>query len=426
MQPNHSEQASLSGQTDRRLIPEKQACERYIWLTLQFPNPPRQADRMPLNLSLIIDRSGSMSGAKLEYVKEAAIHALRLLTAADRASVVIYDDSVDLLTPSQALTNSARDDMIRRIRDVRPGGMTNLSGGWFTGCDQIADYMTGDYLNRALLLTDGLANVGLTDHEQLVMQAKELRRRGISTTTFGVGHDFNQFLLQGIADGGGGHFYFIDKPNQIPNYFQGELGELLTTLARELTLDLNLPPGVEVDVLNNIQHEPLGHTLRLFLGDAYAGETRYLGLKVKLPAGVPGQEIKLSFTLRYEDTRLRQSVKLEQSISFTVATAQACEAQAVDEDVLREAGRLEAEKAKIEALRKEQQGDIAGAQTALRRAGVVLNAAMPAPIAGALAQELQQMEAEIDRGLTEAERKDKHYQTYLVSRSRKDYKQEEI
>ncbi|MBI1882031.1 MAG: hypothetical protein HYR94_27965, partial [Chloroflexi bacterium] len=93
MEPNQSEKASLSGQTDRRLIPVNQTCERYIWLTLQLPNPPRQSDRLPLNLGLIIDRSGSMSGDKLEYVKEAAIHALRLLTEGDRASVVIYDDA---------------------------------------------------------------------------------------------------------------------------------------------------------------------------------------------------------------------------------------------------------------------------------------------------------------------------------------------
>lgn len=422
MQAQPFEKAHLTGQTDRPLIPANQTCDRYIWLTLRLPNPPRRTDRLPLNLSLIIDRSGSMSGDKLEYVKEAAIHALRLLAEADRASVIIYDDAVELLAPSRAITGDARDDMIRHIRQVRTGGMTNLSGGWFTGCDQIADFMTKDYLNRALLLTDGLANVGMTDHEQLVMQAKELRRRGISTTTFGVGHDFNQFLLQGIADDGGGHFYFIDKPNQIPNYFQGELGELLTTVARELTLDLSLPPGVEVEVLNDTLHERLGQTVRLYWGDAYAGEIRHLGLKLKIPTRALGQDFPLTFTLRYEDSQQRQAMQVEGSIQFTVVTAATSEGQAVNEDVLREAGRLEAERAKMEALQHEQQGDVVGAQAALHRAGVVLNAAMPAPVAGVLTQELDQMADEMQYGLTEGTRKAKHYQTYLVQRSRKDYK----
>jgi Ca-activated chloride channel family protein len=424
MQPNNFEKASLSGQTDRPLIPANQTSERYVWLTLQLPNLPRQTNRLPLNLSLIIDRSGSMSGDKLEYVKEAAIHALRLLAEADRASVVIYDDAVEILCPSRAVTGDTRDDAIRRIRQVRTGGMTNLSGGWFTGCDQIADFMTADYLNRALLLTDGLANVGLTDHEQLVMEAKELRRRGISTTTFGVGHDFNQFLLQGIADGGGGHFYFIDKPNQIPNYFEGELGELLTNVARELTLEIGAPAGVEMDVLNDAICEQSGQTLRLFLGDAYAGETRHLALKLKLLARPLGQDLSLSFNLRYEDTRQCQSLQVEgELLSFKVATVKDCGNQPVNEDVLKEAGRLEAERAKLEALQKEQQGDITGAQTALRRAGVILGAAMPAPVAAALAQELDEMAVEMKHGLTEASRKAKHYQTYLAHKSRKDYKE---
>jgi Ca-activated chloride channel family protein len=423
MQPNNFEKASLSGQTDRSLIPTNQTSERYVWLSLQLPNPPRQTNRLPLNLSLIIDRSGSMSGDKLEYVKEAAIHALRLLTEDDRASVIIYDDAVEILSPSRAITGDTRDDAIGRIRQVRTGGMTNLSGGWFSGCDQIADFMTANYLNRALLLTDGLANVGLTDHEQLVMEAKELRRRGISTTTFGVGHDFNQFLLQGLADGGGGHFYFIDKPNQIPNYFEGELGELLTTVARELTLEISAPAGVKIDVLNDAIHEQIGQTLRLFLGDAYAGETRHLALKLKLPAHPLGQDLNLSFNLRYEDTRQRQSVRVEgELLRFKVAPVEDCENQAVNEDVLKEAGRLEAERAKLEALQKEQQGDITGAQTALRRAGVILGAAMPAPVAAALAQELNEMAVEMKQGLTEASRKAKHYQTYLAHHSRKDYK----
>lgn len=423
MQAQPFEKANLTGLTDRPLIPAQETCERYLWLTLRLPNPPRQAGRLPLNLSLIIDRSGSMSGDKLEYVKEAAIHALRLLTEADRAAVVIYDDAVELLAPSRGITGDVRDDMIRRIRQVRTGGMTNLSGGWFTGCDQIADFMTSDYLNRALLLTDGLANVGLTDHEQLVMQAKELRRRGISTTTFGVGNDFNQFLLQGIADGGGGHFYFIDKPNQIPNYFQGELGELLATVARELTLDLSLPVGVEAEVLNDTLFERLGQTLRLFLGDAYAGEVRHLGLKLKIPARALSQDFALPFTLRYEDSQQRQAVQVEGTIQFTVVTAAAAESQAVNEEVLREAGRLEAERAKMEALQREQQGDVAGARAALHQAGSLLHAVMPAAAAQVFAEELDQMADEIQLGLTEGTRKQKHYQTYLAQRSRKDYKQ---
>jgi Ca-activated chloride channel family protein len=416
------EKVILKNEVDRALVPAHQSCERYGLITLQAPTPSRRVERLPLNLSLIIDRSGSMSGNKLEYVKEAAIHAVRLLTEADRVSLVIYDDAVEVLAASRAVTADVKNDLIRRIREIRTGGMTNLSGGWFTGCDQIADYMSSDYLNRALLLTDGLANVGLTDHEELVHKAKELRRRGITTTAFGVGHDFNQFLLQGIADAGGGHFYFIDQPAQIPNYFQGELGEMLSTVAREMTLQIDMPNEVEVNLLNDTPHERLGNTLRLFLGDAYAGESRMLLLKLKLPARTLGQTLALSLRLQYEDVSQRRTITLEQSsLTFTVAEGQTCERQPLNEAVLQEAGRMEAQQAKMEALTHEYGGDMAGAQAKLQRAKSALAAAMPAPMAAQFSAEIDELEEKMKQGMTEAARKQSHYDTYLVQRSRKDY-----
>ena len=415
--------ARLTSQTDRPLIPDNQPGERYALVTLQLPEVARQTERLPLNLSLIIDRSGSMSGDKLEYVKEAAIHTLQLLTEMDRVSAVIYDDEVEVIAPSRTLTAQTRDDLISRIRQVRTGGMTNLSGGWFTGCDQIADYMTPDYLNRALLLTDGLANRGLTDQEKLVYQAKELRRRGITTTTFGVGHDFNQFLLQGIADAGGGHFYFIDRPSQIPNYFQGELGEMLTTVAREMTLEIGLPAGVAAEVLNEVPHDQGRGKLRLLLGDAHAGEARTFVLKLDLPAHPIGRHLSLPFTLHYHDVQGQRVVTVEGTpLHFTVASARACKTQIVDETVLKEASRLEAEKAKMEALQMEYRGDVAGAQSALRQAGVLIAKTAPAAEAEALMDELTEMEGEMAKGMTEKARKKRHYAAYNVQRSRKDYK----
>ena len=361
-------QAKLSCTMDRHYNPVDQSCERYLLVSLQMPDALRQSERLPLNLSLIIDRSGSMRGNKLEYVKEAAIHVLRLLSEGDRISVVAYDDEVKVVAASTPVTSETRDQLTRKIQAIKPGGMTNLSGGWFTGCDQIADTMTSDYLNRALLLTDGLANQGMTDHEKLVFQAKELRKRGITTTTFGVGDDFNQFLLQGIADGGGGHFYFIERPKQIPDHFKGELGEMLATVAREMTLDVTLPEGIELTALNDIPTEQRAGQFRLLLGDAYAAESRTLVLKAQFPARPEEYSWTVPVTLRYEDAQIRQGVSLtDDSVAFMVADAATCESESVNQDVLEAASRLEAERAKMEALKREYEGDVEGAQFVLQR-----------------------------------------------------------
>jgi Ca-activated chloride channel family protein len=423
MQSQPLSPAPLKIQSDRPLLPADQSSERYLLITFQTPELARSTPRSPLNLSLVIDRSGSMSGDKLNYVKEAARHVLRLLTEADRLSTVIYDDEVEILAPNQILTPQIRADLLKRISEIRTGGMTNLSGGWFTGCDQIANYLSKDYLNRALLLTDGLANQGVTDQEQLVHHAKELRRRGISTTTFGVGKDFNQFLLQGIADGGGGHFYFIDKPNQIPNYFAGELGELLTTAAREMTLELKTPAGVEITLLNNFPVDQGAGAFRIFLGDAYGGELYTLVLKLKFPALSLGRQLALSFSLRYEDVQQRQAVTLEETVTFTVTDPATCAAQPANEAVLQEASRQEAEKAKMEALEREYKGEIVEARGILLQASQTLKQNMPAPMAAPLLDELDKIKDQIEQQkLTGEARKEIHYMTYQVRKSRQDYK----
>ncbi len=418
-----TEQISLTNQVDRQLIPTEGTVERYVLLTLIIPKAPTNVSRLPLNLSLIIDRSGSMSGNKLEYVKEAAMHALRLLTAEDRVSVITYDDEVAVVSPNKSVTNETRQEMMRLIREVKTGGMTNLSGGWFKGCDHIAEFMSSAYLNRALLLTDGLANVGMTDHEELVTQAKALRKRGISTTTFGVGTDFNQFLLQGIADNGGGHFYFIDHPKQIPNYFEGELGEMLTTVAREMTLEIKLMSGVELTLLNDLPAESTADSWRIFLGDAYSDEQRTLALKLKLPPCQMGQTITLPLTLKYESVAQHQTVTVEPpSIQFTTAGANACESQPMNEAVMQVVGKLEVERAKVEAMKLEYAGDMEGARGATMRAmGTVANM-MPAPMAAAFTAELEEEADEIAKGRTEDVRKAKHYNAYRAQQTRRDYK----
>ncbi|MFN8566275.1 MAG: VWA domain-containing protein [Kouleothrix sp.] len=113
---------------------------------------------------------------------------------------------------------------------------TDISGGWLTGCREVAAYQAVEGIHRALLLTDGLANRGIIDIEELAQYARELRRRGVATSTFGVGLDFNEQLLEALAEQGG-HFYYIERPEQIPTVFRRELGELLTVVTRGVCVD---------------------------------------------------------------------------------------------------------------------------------------------------------------------------------------------
>src|SRR5215204_5606570 len=129
----------LLAHLDRRLLPATGTTERYLRVQVIAPdNAGKNNSRLPLNLALVIDRSGSMEGSKLEKAKEAAIFCLRNLTGADRAAVVAYDDEVRVVSPSRALTPEVKNNIISEVRNIRSGGSTNLGGGWLTGAQEVA------------------------------------------------------------------------------------------------------------------------------------------------------------------------------------------------------------------------------------------------------------------------------------------------
>jgi Ca-activated chloride channel family protein len=160
-----------------------------------------------MSLGLVLDRSGSMAGAKLDLAREGAIRAIRALRPEDRLSLVAYDDRIELLVRSGPPTSRQR-VAEHRLLQLEARGNTDLCGGWLRGCEQVGLGIEDGRLGRCLLLTDGLANEGVTDRLAIVGHAAELRRRGVTTSTLGVGRDFDEGLLREMAEGGGGNFYF--------------------------------------------------------------------------------------------------------------------------------------------------------------------------------------------------------------------------
>jgi len=206
-------------QTDRALIPATADAVRYLSVKISAPQRERRADRTPAAVSLVLDRSGSMSGSKIEMARKAVDHAIKLLDDRDQLAVVVYDSEIDVVLERVPATPEAKSLAARRLKAFDARGNTNLSGGWQAGAAFAPD--------RVLLLTDGLANAGVTDHDALAAMAAEFKVKGIATSTFGVGADFDETLLARIATEGGGHFYYIENARQIPDLLASELGETL-------------------------------------------------------------------------------------------------------------------------------------------------------------------------------------------------------
>lgn len=212
---------------------------------LQLKSAPNvMGRRLPLNIALVIDRSGSMEGEPLSYVKQACSYVVDLMEPNDVLSVVTFEEQVDVLVPARRVVNKTL--LKEHINRLEVGNTTNLYDGLVVGCQQVASVMQEGYVNRVLLLTDGEPTAGIKDFTSIVGQVAEQKGRGITVTALGFGPEYNEELMAGVARRSGGNYYYIARPDLIPEVFRRELETLMTITARNLRLKLSLPRWVQL------------------------------------------------------------------------------------------------------------------------------------------------------------------------------------
>jgi len=221
---------------DYNKIPVNKSFNTRLMVTLASAKT-KSKKRNPLNLSLVIDRSGSMHGEKLDYVKEAAKLLCNQLSSDDRVSLTTFDDKVHTVFQNSKINSDIQVDSL--IDGIYSGGCTNLSGGYLNGITLAEESMKKGYVNRVILLTDGLANSGIVNENEIAQLVRDGLKRGISTTTIGVGENYNEDLLGTMAENGGGSTYFIENPEDAASIFNEELGYLFDLTAQNLKINFS-------------------------------------------------------------------------------------------------------------------------------------------------------------------------------------------
>lgn len=352
---------------DYRAVPVGRAQRVYLLAQIEADPPPNADDRRPLNLCVVLDRSGSMTGDKIAYVKLAAQYLVRRLGSRDRFSLVSYNENVSIDVKPEPVKH--KDRLVRAVETLQAGGTTNLSGGWLQGCDLVTRHRAEGQIDRVLLLSDGLANQGVTDPARLENMARQKRAEGVTTTTMGVGFDFNEDLMTRMATEGGGAFYFIDNPDLAPTIFAEELHDLLSVTGQNLAITLTLAPGVSlVRQLHDYPAETDGQESVFRLGDLFADEIKSLLVEVTVPAPNGSGPVEIG-RLRFDfDALVEEGVEhrtVEVPVMAEAVAPEAFSDQVRDEEVVKTLLILQAARAREEALRYADRGDFASAAQVL-------------------------------------------------------------
>lgn len=338
----------------------------YLRLSLKSLAARKRDKRTSINAALVIDRSGSMGGDRISAAKEGARVALERLSSDDTIAIVAYNHEVDVLSPAAPLRGS-RDDLNRAINRLTASGRTALYDGVKEGGRQLEEFLSDDNVNRVVLLSDGLANVGPSSPAELAKLGRKLASKGVSVSTIGLGLDYNEDLMQRLAAASDGNHVFVERPSDLAEIFDQEFGDALSVSARDITIIIECKAGFKPIRILGRDGDIDGNRIKLTLNQLQSENERYVVVELQAPEGHGAGSADVA------DVRL-DYIDLDKGGPARVTTQPrvrfSADAKDVDKGINKEvmtqvAAQIATEKSE-KAVELRDKGDIAGARQLLQ------------------------------------------------------------
>jgi Ca-activated chloride channel homolog len=376
----------LKLEPDRGFVLSGSPQEVVVKIDLTAAGQKKKLKRTPLNLAVVLDRSGSMTGAKIEKARQAAMGLVDQLGPEDYFSLIAYSDYAEVLLPAQHVED--KESVKSRIACIRPGGSTALYAGVQLGAGQVQRHLSSRRINRVILLSDGLANVGPSSPRDLRQLGHALSETGTSVTTIGVGDDYNEDLMAGLAEASDANYYYVKDTEKLPAIFAKELGGLVAVAAREVRIEIICPRGVKPIGLIGRPEIFSGQKASVQLSQLALEQNRYLFLRCLVAEPQPEiAEVKV----RYIDELnggIEQSLAERARVKFTNDHAAAANSERAE--IVAQTELLLTAVAKDAALTDADAGRYQQAAQTLKQQAVVLDRQYlnaPAPMQSQIRQE---------------------------------------
>lgn len=387
----------FSAQLDVNVVAHEADDEVTLLLDLEAPTAPDSGDdaqRPGSSLQVVLDRSGSMAGRPLQGALEALAALVQRLDARDNFGLVAFDDTVRVVVPAGPLTD--REDVVDRIAHVHAGGMTDLSGGYLRGLQEVKR-VAGEAGGTLLVISDGHVNSGIDDPARLGDLARDAHGKGIVTSTLGYGLGYDETLLTALSRGGSGNHHFAENPDAAGAAIASEVTDLLAKAVQAASLTVRFSRDVQMlRLYNDLPAMQIADgAVMIELGDLYFQEQRKLLMRFKVPAmAALGVAQVATLELRYVElpSFIEQLVTLP--VTVNVVPGDEAAGRVPDATVVTEVLFQEAQESKRLASEALEQGDRRTAQRLLEEAVRVLDdagEAAPAPLRAELDQEARDL-----------------------------------